>query len=292
MLGPTASGKSELALALAEELGAEIISVDSMQVYRGMDIGTAKPSEQQRQRVPHHLIDVAEPDQSFTVADTQAIGRAALGGANCPMIIAGGSGLAFRSIVDPLDFPGEDRAVRAELETLDLETLQHRLVAVDPAAADLIDLANPRRVVRALEVHAVTGATPSHRAATKEAAAVRAYEPAYPFKAVGFDPGPKLEDRITHRFDAMVEAGLLDEVAALAPRLGRTAAQAVGYKELLPVVSGEIELAEARERAIAATIAVAGNQRTYFRRDPRITWLEWDDDPGVRMGRVRRELAL
>ncbi len=291
VVGPTASGKSALALSLAEEIGAEIISVDSMQVYRGMDIGTAKPSRQERARVTHHLVDVAEPHEAFTVADTQRLGRAVLQDSGGPLIIAGGTGLAFRAVVDPLEFPGHDREVRAELEALDLAALQQRLQAVDPQAADHVDLANPRRVVRALEVHAVTGLTPSARAASSEAGAVRDYRPAYPFRAIGFDPGDRLEGRVVARFDAMLEAGLLAEVTELAPRLGRTAAQAVGYKELLPVVAGERSLEDGRSDAIAATVAVAGHQRTYFRRDPRIRWLEWDDDPDVRLQRARRELV-
>jgi len=272
-------------------MGAEIISVDSMQVYRGMDIGTAKPSPQERARVAHHLIDVVEPHEAFTVADAQRLGRAVLQDAGGPLIIAGGTGLAFRAIVDPLEFPGHDREVRAELEALDLAALQQRLLAFDPQAADHVDLANPRRVVRALEVHAVTGLTPSLRAASPEAAAVRDYRPLHPFRAIGFDPGDRLEGRVVARFDAMLEAGLLTEVTELAPRLGRTAAQAVGYKELLPVVAGERSLEDGRSDAIAATVAVAGNQRTYFRRDPRIRWLEWDDDPDVRLQRARRELV-
>ncbi len=279
-------------MALAQELGAAIVSVDSMQVYRGMDIGTAKPSVEDRTAIHHHLVDVVEPEEAFTVADSQRLGREALRTSTVPVIIAGGTGLAFRAIVDPLEFPGEDRVLRAELEMLDRAELQHRLAAVDPDAAAVVDTANPRRLIRALEVHAVTGLTPSQRAATPEAAAVREYRALIPFRAIGLDPGPALEDRVILRFDAMLQAGLLDEVARLAPRLGRTASQAVGYKELLPVVAGERTVAEGRDLAIAATLAVARNQRTYWRRDPRIRWLKWDDDPAVRLQRARRELEL
>jgi tRNA dimethylallyltransferase len=292
VVGPTASGKSQVALALAGEVGAEIVSIDSMQVYRGMDIGTAKPSAEDRARVRHHLVDVVNPDEDFSVADSQRLGRAAIDQAPGPVVIAGGTGLAFRAIVDPLEFPGQDAEVRAELEALPLETLQERLLEVDTSAADHIDLANPRRLVRALEVHAVTGLTPSRRAATPGAVAVRDYQPHYQFEAVGFDPGEGLEARVVARFDAMLAAGLLDEVAGLAPRLSRTAAQAVGYKELLPVVAGEQTIEVGRAAAIAATLSVAGNQRTYFRRDPRIRWLEWDDDPGTRLARAHQELKL
>ncbi len=257
-----------------------------------MDIGTAKASSAERERVPHHLIDVAEPDEPFTVADAQRIGRAALQSAVGPVIIAGGSGLAFRAIVDPLEFPGGDVEHRARLEALDLKALQEELLEVDPTAADHIDLANRRRIVRALEVHAVTGNSPTQRAATPEAAAVRNYEPLHPFRAIGFDPADGLAGRVTSRFDAMLKRGLLAEVGNLADHLGRTAGHAVGYKQLLPVLAGERSLEDGRQDALAATMAVARNQRTYFRRDPRITWLEWDDDPQVRLGRARRELAI
>ena len=263
-----------------------------MQVYRGMDIGTAKPSEQERRAIRHHLVDVAEPEDHFSVADSQRLGRATLRAADVPMIIAGGTGLAFRAIVDPLEFPGEDPVVRAELEALGRDELRSRLAAIDPAADQVVDTANPRRLIRALEVHAVTGLTPSQRAATTEAAAVREYRPLIPVDVIGLDPGSGLDQRVVGRFDGMLEAGLLEEVARLAPRLGRTAAQAVGYKELVPVVAGESSLDEGRTAAIAATMSVARNQRTYWRRDPRIRWLEWDDDPAVRIARAKQELQL
>ncbi len=281
-----------MALGLAEELGGSILSVDSMQVYRGMDIGTAKPTPAEQSRISHYLIDVVDPEDAFTVADTQRLGRAVLAGETGPVVIAGGTGLAFRAIVDPLEFPGRDPALRAELETLGLEELQGRLGGVDPSAGDHLDLANPRRVIRALEIHAVTGLTPSERAGTPAAAAVRSYEPFHEFHAIGFDPGDKLQARIVARFDAMLGAGLLEEVAGLVGHFGRTAAQAVGYKELVPVVAGERSLEEGRVNAIAATVAVAGHQRTYFRRDPRIRWLQWDDDPDVRLERACQELQV
>jgi len=292
IVGPTAAGKSAIALELAAELGAEIVSVDSMQVYRDMDIGTAKPSAAERARIAHHLIDVVDPDETFTAADTQELGRAAVAAASGVVIIVGGTGLAMRAIVDPLEFPGRDARVRAELETLELAALRDRLLTIDAAAGQVVDLANPRRVVRALEIYAVTGLNPSQRAATPAARAVRGYQPYLPFRAVGIDPGDGLEARVVARFDAMLDSGLLDEVSDLASRLGRTASQAVGYRELLPVVAGERTIEEGRRDAIAATMAVAAKQRTYFRKDPRVYWLEWDDDPGVRLDRARRELQI
>ena len=290
MLGPTASGKSEIALRLAEKYGAEIISVDSMQVYRGMDIGTAKPSAEERARVPHHLVDVVEPEEDFTVADSQRIGRRVIAQSSAPVLLVGGTGLAFRAIVDPLEFPARDPDHRRQLEAQPLETIRARLLEVDPDAGAHLDLDNPRRVVRAVEVYDVTGLTPSARGATEEARAVREYRPLLPFQAVGLDPGDALERRVAARLDAMFDDGLLEEVRVLAPRLGRAASQAVGYKELLGVVDGRVSVADGREAVEAATLAVAAGQRTFFRRDPRIQWLEWDHDPAVLTARVEREL--
>jgi tRNA dimethylallyltransferase len=268
-------------MALARAWEGEILSVDSMQVYRGMDIGTAKPSEEQQRAVAHHLIDLTDPGDEFSVAEFQAQGRAALTDVstrNRTAIIAGGSGLHFRALVDPLTFPPTDPAIRASLEAMTPSDLQARLLDLDPTAADHLDMANPRRVLRAVEIAETTGEVPSRRAASAEALAVRTYQPVVEFLGFGLDPGERLEARVTARFDAMLEAGLLDEVDRLAPRLGRTASQAVGYKQLLPVAAGVTDLAAGRTGAIRATLALAKRQRTFFRRDPRIHWLTWQDD--------------
>ncbi len=285
ILGPTASGKSEIGLALAVQHGGSIVSVDSMQVYRGMDIGTAKPTPEERVDVPHYMVDLVEPEDEFTVADFQAAGRCVLHGnvAAGPFWIVGGSGLHFRALVDPMDFPPTDPEVRAGLSGLEHAELTAKLVGVDPDAASHVDLANPRRVVRALEIHELTGDTPSTRATRPEAAALREYRAMVEVRAVGFDPGEALPSRVEERCDRMLAAGLLEEVAVLAGRLGPTARQAVGYKELLPVVAGEIDVDEGRARVVAATLALAKRQRTFFRRDPRIRWLPWSDDPGSRV---------
>ena len=203
-----------------------------------------------------------------------------------PAVIVGGSGLHFRALVDPLTFGPTDPAMRMDLEAVDLEDLVVELLAADPAAADHVDLANPRRVVRAVEILRLTDETPSERASRPETDALRSYRPVVAHRVVGVDPGEQLEARVAGRFDDMLAAGLLDEVAGLAGRLGRTARQAVGYKELLAVVTGEHSLAVARGDAIRATLAVAKRQRTFFRRDPRIRWIPWDDDPDVRWMRV------
>lgn len=291
MLGPTASGKSEVALRLAEKYKAEIISVDSMQVYRGMDIGTAKPSSDHQARVPHHLVDVVEPEEEFSVAESQRIGRRAIDEAAGPILIVGGTGLALRAIVDPLEFPARDPAHRRQLEKLSPDEVRARILAADPTARDHLDFDNARRLVRALEVYDTTGLTPTTRSETKEALAVRDYQPLIPFHAVGIDPGDALRQRVATRLDAMLKDGLLEEVATLAPRLGRTASQAVGYKQLLSAVKGEISPTEGRTAVEAATMAVAGNQRKFFRRDPRIQWIEWDHDPDVLTDRVDREMT-
>lgn len=261
-----------------------IVSVDSMQVYRGMDIGTAKPDAAARARFGYHLIDLVDPEEELTVAEYQRHGDVVLDRSpERPVILAGGSGLHLRALVDPLEFPPTDDELRAFLEELSPRQLIDELLEADPEAGDVVDLANPRRVLRAVEVYRLTGATPTSRAGADAAVAVREYAPARPFVGIGVDPGPDLPERIERRFDAMLDKGLLDEVASLAGRLSRTARQAVGYQQLLPVVGGETSLGDARAQAIQATTALAKRQRTFFRRDPRITWVPWHHDPARRV---------
>jgi tRNA dimethylallyltransferase len=266
-------------------VGAEIVSVDSMQVYRGMDIGTAKPTPADRARAPHHLVDIAEPEDVFTVAQFQAVGVAVLdrlADSDVPALVVGGSGLHFRALVDPLRFPGTDPAVRARFEALAAADAAAALVGLDDGAGDHVDLENPRRVVRALEVHALTGETPSGRAAGPEGRAVREYRSRVPVTVAGFDPGETLPDRVALRLERMLAAGFLDEVASLQGRLGPTAAQAAGYRQLLPVVSGDRSLEQGVRRALDATTSLAHRQRVFFRRDPRITWTGWHDEASER----------
>jgi tRNA dimethylallyltransferase len=293
VLGPTAAGKSDVAVALAQAMGGEILSVDSMQVYRGMDIGTAKPPASVQELVSHHLIDLVDPSESYSVAEFQAEGTSIidrLDDAGIRPIIAGGSGLHFRALVDPLSFPPTDPRLRSELEAIDPADLEEALLAADPGAGSHVDLANPRRVLRAVEIQRLTGQTPSRRAASAQAQAVKEYRSVRPIRAIGLDPGERLRARVTERFDAMLAAGLVDEVERLAPMLGVTASQAVGYKELLPAVAGEVSLDQARTAAIGATLALAKRQRTFFCRDPRIRWIPWHDDPGERVAAVRTVL--
>lgn len=291
LIGPTASGKSEVGLELAERLNAPILSVDSMQVYRGMDIGTAKPTPAEQHRVRHHMIDLVEPEQTFSVADFQKEARRVIDSDEYQTIlIVGGSGLHFRAIVDPLVFPPHDILVRERSEaSVDPVT---ELLDIDPEAGSVVDLDNRRRVVRALEVYRLTGLTPTHRARTDEADAIRRYESFYEFHAVGIDPGPELEKRINIRTESMAERGLLYEVEALAPRLGPTAAGAVGYRQLLAVVQGDITINAGFESMKKATFALARRQRTFFRRDPRIVWVPWQQSPQKRLVEIRSALRL
>jgi tRNA dimethylallyltransferase len=273
-------------MIVAEAAGAEIVSVDSMQVYRRMDLGTAKPTTVDRSRVTHHMIDVVDPADAYSVAEFRAEGRLSMSSVDGPLLIMGGSGLHFRSLVDPMDFAPTDPVVRASLDSQAVEEVRESLLQADPDAGLHVDLANPRRVVRAAEILRLTGATPSQRAATSRARAVREYEAEVPLVAVGLDPGGDLPGRIEARFDGMLSAGLIEEVEDLVGVWGVTASQAVGYREMSRVVAGEWSVEEGRRRAIEATTALARRQRTYFRRDPRIRWMDWHDDPQAVAARV------
>src|SRR5436309_5451093 len=216
VVGPTASGKSEAALQLAQDLGSEIVSVDSILVYRGMDVGTAKPTPEQRARVPHHLLDLAEPSERFTVARYQSCARRELAGVEHPLLV-GGSGLYFRAIVDELSFPPEDPAVRASLEAeaddLGADELYRRLAETDPVAAARIEAGNVRRIIRALEVTAISGAPFSSFAAAWDR-----YDASH-VRAAGIRiERDVLSWRIGERVLAMLEGGWLDEVRGLMER--------------------------------------------------------------------------
>jgi tRNA dimethylallyltransferase len=276
-----------MAIRLAQHFAAEIVSVDSMQVYRGMDIGTAKPTVLERNGVVHHLIDVAEPTEEFTVARFRSLGRQILDETEAPaLVITGGSGLHFRALVDPLSFAPTDPDLRGELEGRETGELAAELLGADPGAAALVDMANQRRLVRAVEIYQLTGETPSSRAASAAAEDVRRYVPEIGFEAVGVDPGSGLEARVDVRLREMREGGLVDEVRSLAPRMGRNARSAVGYREVLSALEDEISMDEAFERAAAGSKKLARKQRTWFQRDPRIRWIPWIDDPDHRLGRI------
>ena len=277
LVGPTASGKTEAALAIAETLAAEIVSVDSMLVYRGMDVGTAKPTAEERARVPHHLIDLAEPSEPFSVARYQELGRASLAGITrrgSRPILVGGSGLYFRALVDELEFPGTDAATRAELQleaaAVGATGLHRRLAFADPAAAAKIEPGNVRRTVRALEVAAITG-----REFSSFAEAWERY-PAGRVRAAGIElPREALVARVEARARAMLDRGFLDEVRELRARgLGRwlTSTQAIGYAEMAAHLEGRSTLEDAVTETVTRTKSLARRQMAWFRRDPRIRW--------------------
>lgn len=298
MVGHTASGKSAIAEALASRHDAVIVSVDSMQAYRGMDIGTAKPSPDVRRRIPHRMIDIVDPIEDLAAPWFQRIGRNAIAAAlesHGKVVIVGGSGLHFRCLVDPLSFAPTDPQVKTALSERTHDELVDELVSRDPSAGDHVDLNNPRRVLRAMEILNITGHTPTERATSAEAEAVRSYAALIPFSGFGIDAGDRAHARATSRFHTMLEAGLVDEVTRLASTIGRNASQAVGYKELLPVVKGDVTLDDGVGAAIRATNALVKRQRTFFSRDPRITWLSWQDDDERRVelavDTIEREVA-
>ena len=285
LVGPTATGKSDLALQLATRLaGVEVVNADAMQLYRGMDIGTAKLPVEARRGVPHHLLDVLEVTETATVAAYQRDARAAvddvLARHGTPVAV-GGSGLYVQALVDDLRFPGTDPAVRARLEgelaELGPAALHARLARTDPDAAAGILTSNGRRVVRALEVVEITGAPFA-------ASLPRPGAPRHGTVLVGIDrETTTLGARIQARVDGMLAAGLLDEVRRLADRGlrdGETASRAVGYRELLEILDDTGRepdpdaLAEARRRIVVATRRLVRRQRSWFRRDPRVRWLD------------------
>jgi tRNA dimethylallyltransferase len=260
-----------------------------MQVYRGMDIGTAKPPPAEQAQVPHYMIDLVEPEDEFSVAEFQAQARRIIK-EHDEVLIVGGSGLHFRSIVDPLEFPPTDPDLRKQLEEISDPVAS--LVGADPGADEVIDMNNPRRVVRALEIFHLTGETPSVRARHPHRQKVRSYQPLHRFSAIGLDPGPHIGPRIDSRLERMRELGLWDEVAKLRLRLGRTASGAVGYRQLARAIDAEITADEGWSLARKATQMLARRQRTYFRRDPRIDWLPWDPDLETRTAAASQALGL
>lgn len=276
----------------AERIGAEIVSVDSMQVYVGMDIGTAKPNLLERRGVPHHMIDVADPETEFSVADFRRLGRGILESSDsATMLITGGSGLHFRALVDPMSFAPTDPELRAELEQAPIDDVVAELRSVDPEAERHVDMANSRRVIRALEIWRLSGERPSQRASSAEAEDLRRYVPEIEFTAVGIDPGDALDQRVEARLEEMRSGGLVEEVSGLRQRLGRAARNAVGYREVLDALEGACSLDEAFDRAARNTRKLARKQRTWFQRDPRIRWIPWFDDVADRVDRFLEAMS-
>ena len=284
IVGPTAVGKTELSLSVAEELEAEIVSVDSMQVYRGMDIGTAKPDAEACARVPHHLLDLFEPSHDVTVSEFQELARTAIadisGRGKLPLLV-GGSGLYYRAVVDELAFPPRQEDVRQRLEDeaeeIGAEALHERLRKLDPQAASKIEPGNVRRTVRALEVIEITG-RPFSENVTWET-----YESIYDLIAIGLTrPREELFDRIARRVDEMLDAGLVDEVRRVeAAGMSRTARQALGYRQVLELDEGEV-----RDGIVKATKKFARRQESWFKADPRIRWIDVGADGAAERARA------
>jgi len=276
IIGPTAAGKSDLAMDVAEQLGGEIVNADSMQLYAGMDIGTAKLTPSQRRGIPHHLLDIWDVRHTASVAEYQRLARSAIGAVSASgriPVLTGGSGLYVRAALDPLEFPGTDPAVRARLEAeladSGPEVLHARLAATDPVSAAAILPSNGRRIVRALEVIEVSG-RPFN-------AALPRYESLYPAVQLGLSVDrAELDERIAGRTARMFTAGLVDEVVALERaglREGRTASRALGYAQVLRYLDGEWDLTETQAQTVLATRRFVRRQESWFRRDPRVTWL-------------------
>jgi tRNA dimethylallyltransferase len=280
VVGPTATGKSGLAIELARALGGEVINADSMQLYQGMDVGTAKEPKAALRGVPHHLLSIWPVTKTASVAEYQDLARDAIDDimarGRVP-ILAGGSGLYVRAALDDLHFPGTDGGVRARLEDelarLGPAALHARLAGLDPAAAAAILPSNGRRIVRALEVIEISG-----RPFT---ATMPAYTQARPAVQIGLTlPRPELDRRIAARVDRMWQAGFEAEVKGLAGkglREGRTASRALGYQQLLRYLDGEWTLDQARDETVKATRRFARRQESWFRRDPRVRWLDATD---------------
>jgi tRNA dimethylallyltransferase len=296
LVGVTASGKSALAMAIAAGRGdVEIVSVDSMSVYRGMDLATAKPSRADRAAVPHHLIDLVDPDAEFTLTQFQAAARAALVDIEARgrhALLVGGTGLYLRAVVDDLRIPGRFPDVVAGLEAeleggrVSVVDLHARLGALDPVAAARMEPTNRRRVVRALEVTVGSGLPFSTFGPGLEAYPVGA------ISQVGLGTDLAVVDaRIAVRVGAWVEAGLVDEVRALAARpqgISRTARQALGYREVLAHLEEDRPLDQCLEQTVLRTRQFARRQASWFRRDPRITWR---DEPAEAQALVEAALG-
>jgi tRNA dimethylallyltransferase len=281
VVGATAAGKTGLSLDLAERLDGEIVNTDAMAVYRGMDIGTAKPPVTERRGIPHHLLDLLEVSEPLTVAEFQSWARAAVAeirGRGRTPVLVGGSALYTRAVLDRFEFPGTDPGVRRELEAelaqVGSPALHARLAEVDPEAAAQILPDNGRRVVRALEVVRITG--------RPFGATLPAHEYADPHSIqVGLDiDRPTLDVRIAERVRAMFDGGFVEEVRRLLDAglgEGRTARTAIGYRQVTAYLAGETTLEEAVEATTTATRRFSRRQDGWFRKDPRVLWLGWDD---------------
>ncbi|MCU1593845.1 MAG: tRNA ((37)-N6)-dimethylallyltransferase MiaA [Frankiales bacterium] len=272
VVGPTAAGKSALGVGLAQALQGDVVNADSMQLYRGMDIGTAKLTEAEQQGVPHHLLSVWDVRRTATAADYQVLCRETLERLPTPIVV-GGSGLYVRAALDVLEFPGTDPALRRDLEDALAEhgpgPLHARLQSLDAEAAQRMEPSNGRRIVRALEVVLLTGSMPGE---------MTSYEMHVPTVYLGVDRDD-LAERVEQRVHRMWDLGLLEEVAGLdGLREGVTASRALGYAQALRQLDGEIDEATAKALTVSATRRFVKRQRAWFRRDPRVHWLDSSGD--------------
>jgi tRNA dimethylallyltransferase len=285
VVGATAAGKTGLSLDLAERLDGEIVNTDAMQVYRGMDVGTAKLPEAGRRGIPHHLLDLLEVTEPLTVAEFQGWARetvAEIRGRGRTPVLVGGSALYTRAVLDRFEFPGTDpdvrRALEVELAEVGPGALHRRLVALDPVAAEQIRPDNGRRIVRALEVVTITGRHYSATLPEREYADPKSLQ-------IGIDiDRPTLDARIEQRVREMFAVGLVEEVRRLLDHglaEGRTARTAIGYREVAAYLAGETDLDAAIETTTAATRRFSRRQDGWFRKDPRVLWVGWDDPTRV-----------
>ena len=278
IVGPTAAGKSDVALELAHMIGGEVVNADAFQVYRGMDVGTAKLPPAERRGIPHHLIDILEVTEELSVAQYQHDGREVLrelAPRGVPAVVVGGSGLYVRALLDDLRFPGSDAAIRSRWEAMlaeiGPERLHVMLAAQDPEAATHILPTNGRRIVRALEVGEITGEPFTAQLPVDGPELV-------PHVSIGLDmPRDVLDRRIRDRVRRMFDDGLVEEVTGLLDkglRDGRTARQALGYPQVMDLVDGVLDPAEAEEGIVLGTRRFARRQQRWFHRDPRTVWMD------------------
>ena len=292
IVGTTASGKSQIAMSVAERIGTfELVSLDSMQIYQGMDIGTAKPTKEEQALIPHHMIDIVKPHEEYTISQFQIQAKEAIDGIvsrGVQPLLVGGTGLYLRTIIDELNIPGQFPETRKELEkNLDTRALYKKLTQFDPLASTRMEPNNRRRIIRALEVTIGSG-----RRFSSYGPGLSTYEEVN-YKMIGLRwDRNTLDRRIVKRFEDQIANGFLKECEKLIDaktQLSRTASQALGYKHLFGHIRGDYSLDEAIETAIKDTKKFARKQERWFRRDPRINWIDINDDPDESLPLILKE---
>ena len=292
IVGTTASGKSQIAMSVAERIGTfELVSLDSMQIYQGMDIGTAKPTKEEQALIPHHMIDIVKPHEEYTISQFQIQAKEAIDGIvsrGVQPLLVGGTGLYLRTIIDELNIPGQFPETRKELEkNLDTRALYEKLTQFDPLASTRMEPNNRRRIIRALEVTIGSG-----RRFSSYGPGLSTYEEVN-YKMIGLRwDRNTLDRRIVKRFEDQIANGFLKECEKLIDaknQLSRTASQALGYRHLFGHIRGDYSLDEAIETAIKDTKKFARKQERWFRRDPRINWIDINDDPDESLPLILKE---